>query len=99
MGWFFGCFVVLCAALIVPVWLHDTWLIYWITVVLCITAVLAYVATRLVAFPDMSGHVGDWFDPWGMVGVTSELFTVSTALLALLPPDARASKDTLVQVD
>jgi len=86
MGWLFGLFVVLCVSLTVPVGLYDSRTVYVTTVVLSAAAVVVYAATRLIPFPQLA-DVGNWFEPWGMVAVMSELFTVSTALLALLPAE------------
>jgi hypothetical protein len=39
---------------------------------LCASAILAYAATRLVAFPMLADDVGAWFEPLGIVSVTAE---------------------------
>jgi hypothetical protein len=93
MGWLFGAFVVLCVSLTVPVCLHDSRAVYVTTVALSVAALLVYAATRLIPFPRLADEVGNWFEPWGMVAVMSEIFTTSTALLALLPPEDTASSD------
>jgi len=49
----------------------------------CGAAVLAYAATRLVAFPQLADDVGNWFEPLGVVSVISESAVVVFALLAL----------------
>lgn len=39
---------------------------------LSVAAVLAYVASRLIAFPQIADDVGNWLDPWGLASVTTE---------------------------
>ena len=48
---------------------------------LCAAAVLTYVATRLVAFPQIGDDVGNWLEPWGVVSVTLEAMAVIAALV------------------
>jgi hypothetical protein len=50
--------------------------LYPVAGALCVAAVLAYAATRLVAFPQLADDVGDWTEPWGMVAVAAELGVV-----------------------
>jgi hypothetical protein len=94
-GWLIGLFVVLCAALIVPLCLHDSRMTYWFTTFLSAAAVLSYFATRLLPFPQLSRELGNWAEPWDVVAVLSEIFTISTALLALTAPgDGAAGEAT-----
>ena len=37
----------------------------------CLLAVLAYVVTRLVAFPQTQHEVGRWSDPWSIAAVVA----------------------------
>ncbi|MFL6025040.1 MAG: hypothetical protein ACJ72O_16990 [Marmoricola sp.] len=56
---------------------------YQASAAVCGAAVVAYAATRLVAFPQLADDVGNWFEPLGVVSVLSESLVVALALLAL----------------
>lgn len=56
---------------------------YSAAAVVCGAAVLAYAATRLVAFPQLADDVGNWFEPLGVISVISESAVVAFALLAM----------------
>ena len=59
-----------------------TWA-YRSAALVCGAAVLAYAATRLVAFPQLADDVGNWFEPLGVVSVVSESVVVALALAVL----------------
>lgn len=63
--------------------LADTAVRYLLLAGLCTAAVLAYAATRLVAFPQLAGDVGNWLEPLGVISVLGELAVVAAAVLAL----------------
>lgn len=46
---------------------------------LCASAIVTYVATRLVAFPSLADDVGSWWEPLGVVSVLSEAVVVVAA--------------------
>jgi hypothetical protein len=50
--------------------------------VLCGAAIGAYVATRVVAFPQIGDDVGNWAEPWGVVSVALEAAVVVVAVLS-----------------
>jgi hypothetical protein len=52
---------------------------------LCAAALLAYGATRLVAFPLLADDVGAWFEPLGIVSVIAEAGVVMTVYAAISP--------------
>ncbi len=56
---------------------------YFMAGVLCGSAVGAYVATRLVAFPQLADDVGLWMEPLGLVSISTETAAVALSLLAL----------------
>jgi hypothetical protein len=56
---------------------------YLATIALCTAAVAAYVATRLVAFPELADDVGAWTEPLGIVSVCAETAAVMLSLLAV----------------
>ncbi|HWU33349.1 MAG TPA: hypothetical protein VN108_10760 [Marmoricola sp.] len=83
MGVLFIVFTVACLALGVAVaFTGRTWA-YQASVAVCGAGVLTYAATRLVAFPQLSDDVGNWFEPLGLVSVASESLVVVLALVTL----------------
>ena len=56
---------------------------YRASAAVCGAAVLAYAATRLVAFPQLADDVGNWFEPLGVVSVLSESLVVVLALVVV----------------
>lgn len=50
--------------------------------VLCAAAVVAYAATRLVAFPQIGDDVGNWLEPWGVVSIALETAVVVLAAVS-----------------
>jgi hypothetical protein len=56
---------------------------YLVTSVLCGAAVLAYVATRLFAFPQLASDVGLWAEPLGLAAISAETFAVVFSVFAL----------------
>ena len=48
---------------------------------LCVLAVAAYVATRLIAFPQLADDVGAWWEPFGVVCIVTESAVVVMATL------------------
>jgi hypothetical protein len=56
--------------------------LYRVAGVLCALAILAYAATRIVAFPELGDDVGNWTEPLGMVAVVTELGVVVLAAAA-----------------
>jgi len=60
----------------------PTWA-YRASVAVCGAAVLAYAATRLVAFPQLADDVGNWLEPLGVLSVASESAVVLLAVLVL----------------
>jgi hypothetical protein len=49
----------------------------------CAAAVVAYAATRLVAFPELADDVGNWTEPLGLVAVAAELGVVLLSTVAV----------------
>lgn len=50
----------------------------------CGLAILGYIATRLIAFPELAGDVGNWFEPLGVVSVLAECAAVAIAATAFI---------------
>lgn len=60
-------------------------------------AIIGYVATRLVAFPQLADDVGNWFEPLGVLCVLAESVAVIAAIGGLLPERAtRRTASSLV---
>ena len=83
MGVLFIVFTVACFGLGVAVALTGKAWAYLASVAVCGAGVVTYAATRLVAFPQLSDDVGNWFEPLGVVSVISEAVVVALALLVL----------------
>jgi hypothetical protein len=76
LGVLFVVFAVIATALGALLWLCPAnWAVGSVGM-LCGAAVVAYAATRLVAFPQISDDVGNWLEPWGVVSVALELVAV-----------------------
>jgi hypothetical protein len=56
---------------------------------LCVAAILAYVATRLVRFPMLADDVGAWFEPLGVVSVIAEAGVVVMVYAAMASSSSR----------
>jgi hypothetical protein len=83
MGEEFIVLTVACLMLSVAAVTYDSLAVYWLVVVTCGLAVVGYVATRLVSFPELADDVGNWFEPLAVVSVVSESAAVIVAVTAL----------------
>jgi len=79
LGVLFTAFSLLVLAAAAALLLYDTLVRYALLGAACLAAVLAYAATRLLAFPQ--GDVGNWIEPWGIVAVLSETLTATACVL------------------
>jgi hypothetical protein len=61
---------------------------YLVAVVLSVAAVAAYVATRVIAFPELADDVGAWTEPLGLVSISAESLAALLGLAALRQPAA-----------
>lgn len=89
VGVLFIVLTVACLALAATLAVHDSRLVYALTVLTCGLAVIGYAATRLVAFPMLADDVGNWLEPLGIVSIISESIAVAGALIALARGHAR----------
>jgi hypothetical protein len=81
MGWLFLGFTVVALVTAVAVAVRGTVPAAFIGAGgLCATAIAAYAATRLVAFPQLGDDVGNWGEPLGVVSVVSEAAVVALSL-------------------
>lgn len=83
MGWSFIAFSAVCGGLALAAALRDSRPVVGAMVLWCGAALLGYVATRLVAFPQLHHDLGQWTEPWALVSVTAETVTVALGLVAL----------------
>jgi hypothetical protein len=83
MGVLFIVFTGACLALGATIAVTGRTWAYRASTVVCGTAVLAYAATRLVAFPQLADDVGNWREPLGVVSVISESMVVVLAVFAV----------------
>lgn len=83
MGVLFIALTAACLTLGAAIAATDATWAYRSAAAVCGAAVLAYAATRLVAFPQLADDVGNWFEPLGVVSVVSETLVVALALLVL----------------
>jgi hypothetical protein len=85
MAVLFICLIV--ASLVLSLLIASNWrprVVWSATGSICALTVGGYIATRIVAFPGMADHVGDWLNPVGIVALACELELISLALEQLL---------------
>jgi hypothetical protein len=82
MGVLFIAFVAAAFTLAALLAARPTAALYRVAGALCAAAILAYAATRLVAFPDLSDDVGNWTEPLGVLSVATELGVVLVTTVA-----------------
>jgi len=73
-----ACLLLATAALIC-----DSIAVYALTVLTCGLAILGYILTRTISFPQLSDDVGNWLEPLGVVSVLAEALAVIAASRAL----------------
>lgn len=83
MGVLFIVFTGACLALGITIALSNNTWAYRASAAVCGAGVVTYAATRLVAFPQLSDDVGNWWEPLGIASVVSEAVVVGLALLVL----------------
>ena len=72
---------------------------YVLASALCGAAVLTYVATRLVAFPQLADDVGLWAEPLGLVALSTEAVVVLFSTVALRRESIGAHAHTLTAAE
>jgi hypothetical protein len=88
MGGLFIAFTLTCLVIAGAAALRPSRGVWAAAAAVCGSALATYAATRLVAFPQLSDDVGNWFEPLGVVSVLSELVVVLAALALLRTPPA-----------
>jgi hypothetical protein len=86
MGEEFIVLTVACGLLAAAVLICDSSAVYLLAASTCGFAILGYVATRLVQFPQLADDVGNWFEPLGVVSVVAETAAVALAVCGLVRP-------------
>lgn len=79
-------FIVLTAACLllgIAALVCDSAAVYSATVLTCGLAVVGYIATRVVGFPQLQDDVGNWFEPLGVVSILAECVAVLAAIMGL----------------
>ena len=83
MGVLFVLLTIACFGIGIAVAVTDRPAAYAAASAVCGAAVIGYAATRLVAFPQLSDDVGNWFEPLGVVSVLTEAVVVVLAVAVL----------------
>lgn len=83
MGEEFIVLMVACLLIAVACLVCDSAAVYALAVLTCGLAVVGYILTRLVAFPELADDVGNWLEPLGVVSVLAESTVVAIAAAAL----------------
>lgn len=83
MGEEFIVLIVACLLIAVACLVCDSAAVYALAVLTCGLAVVGYILTRLVAFPELADDVGNWLEPLGVVSVLAESTSVGIAAAAL----------------
>lgn len=76
MGLSFVLFASACVVLAAALISFDNRRLYQLSALTCAAAIIAYAATRLIAFPMLADDRGDWLEPLGVVSVSVELIAV-----------------------
>jgi len=82
MGVLFVAFTVAAFGLAAALAVRPSRLVYVVAGPLCAAAVCAYVATRMVAFPQLADDVGNWTEPFGLVAIAAESGVVLLSAMA-----------------
>lgn len=83
-GVLFGLFTLICAVLAIGIGRRDTPLGYTAVGVTSLMAISTYVLSRLVALPQIADDVHNWGEPWGMVSITAEVYTLIVSVMPLV---------------
>ena len=89
MGEEFIVLTVACTLLAVAVPTCDSVAAYALAALTGALAIAGYLATRMVAFPQLSDDVGNWLEPLGIVSICAEATMLAAALSVLLSPGVR----------
>jgi hypothetical protein len=89
MGVLFVVLVAACLVLAAGAVVRDAGVVYALALLTCGLAIIGYVATRTVAFPELDDDVGDWLHPLGVVSILAESVVVLAALQGLRHRPAR----------
>lgn len=82
MGAAFIAFTTGAAALAIVIAARPSATAFRLAGLLCAAAVVAYVLTRLIAFPQLADDVGNWTETLGLISITTESLVVALCALA-----------------
>ena len=85
MGVLFIAFTVAALAIAVALATGPSAFKYACAALLCIAAVMAYAATRLIAFPQLADDVGMWGEPLGVLSIATESAAALICLVKVRP--------------
>ncbi|MDQ2882655.1 MAG: hypothetical protein M3Y48_16055 [Actinomycetota bacterium] len=80
MGVLFIVLTAACLVLAIAVLIRDTAAVYGLAILTCGLAIVGYIATRSVAFPQLADDVGNWLEPLGIVAILAEAVVVIAAV-------------------
>jgi hypothetical protein len=83
VGWLFILLSAACIGLAVAVLFVDDASVWVLSGVICLAAVVAFLASRTVGLPQIGDDVGNWTEPLGIPAVASEALMVALAYLHL----------------
>jgi uncharacterized protein (DUF305 family) len=83
MGALFIALTIACFAIALLLLAVDAPLLYGFAALTCGLAIVGYIATRVVAFPELADDVGNWAEPLGVVAIVSEAVVVGGSIAAL----------------
>jgi hypothetical protein len=83
VGWLFILLSVACIGLAVAVLFVDDASVWVLSGVICLAAVVAFLASRTVGLPQIGDDVGNWTEPLGIPAVASEALMAALAYLHL----------------
>jgi hypothetical protein len=89
IGVLFAALSVASVALAVVVLVRDTPLVWGVTGVMSMLAVVAFLASRTVGLPQIGDDVGNWTEPLGLPAVAAETLAFLAAAVVLRTDAAR----------
>ncbi len=84
VGVLFLALIVTCTALAVLLLVHESRSAWWLSGVVCLLAVMAFLASRTVGLPQLADDVGLWTEPMGVPALVSETLVVALAAAHLI---------------
>ncbi|MGI8532044.1 MAG: hypothetical protein ACR2KN_03495 [Geodermatophilaceae bacterium] len=89
MGVMFLALTVACLGLAVGLWFSESTTVVAAAGMVCGAAIVGYVLTRTVAFPQLADDVGNWLEPLGVAAIPSEAVVVASCVVLVRGPPRR----------